>query len=851
MPKSTTAKKVASPKAKAKPAAKTKAALKSAVAVKAKPVRKSAPVAKAKTKASVLEDLPIRAHRTGGSLVIVESPAKAKTISKILGKDFLVKASVGHVRDLPRNKLGVNVRKNFEPQYEIMREKEQVVAELRQMAKAADNVYLAPDPDREGEAIAWHLSEILDMPRKTHRVAFNEITKDAVNLAIKKPRQIDKHLVDAQQARRVLDRLVGYKISPLLWRKVNGRSAGRVQSVAVRLICEREEEVQNFKPVEYWSIKAELSRLRAKVTFTAPLYKYKDKRVISASDKPSANAFFIENKEKAQQILKALEKSPFEVSALLEKSGKRQPQPPFITSTLQREAATRLGFTVKKTMQVAQSLYEGVELGSQGPVGLITYMRTDSTRIAPEAQSEAAKYIKDRYGKNYCPTTPRVYARKSKGMQDAHEAIRPSYVDKAPETLRQYLSNDQMKVYKLIWERFMASQMSACELTTRTAEITAGPAVFRASSTDVTFPGFTIVYSVALRPATDENESTNKNDEESDTANSSDAEASSGSLPEGLEKGEELKLKELHNNQHFTLPPPRFNEASLVKTLEELGIGRPSTYAATVNTIVDRKYVEKQNKTLIPTKLGQAVNQLLVEHFGAIIDVGFTADMEAQLDRIEEDKIDWQVMLKNFYVPFGETLKKAQDNMSKVLLMSDQKCPNCDKLMAIRSSRFGQFLGCVDYPECKTKIALTKEGLPVPEDRPSEEICRTCGSPMLIRYGRYGDYLACSSETCVEKRPILKLTGVDCPRPGCGGQIIQKKSRMGKIFYGCSNYSTVKCETAYWYPPLLPNGSKDSNRCPKCHSILVYKTLKRGDQIACPSKTCDYAELATGKEVHA
>jgi len=786
-----------------------------------------------------------------GALVIVESPAKAKTISKILGKDFQVRASIGHVRDLPRNKLGVNVRKNFEPQYEIMHDKETVVAELRQLAQAADKVYLAPDPDREGEAIAWHLSELLDLPKgKLHRVAFNEITKDAVTQAMKKPRQIDHHLVDAQQARRVLDRLVGYKISPLLWRKVNGRSAGRVQSVAVRIICEREEEVQNFKPVEYWSIKAELSRNRAAQTFLAPLYKYKDKRVIAASEKVSANSFFVENKKKAEEIVKKIEKETFIVSSLTEKSGKRQPQPPFITSTLQRDAATRLGYTVRKTMQVAQSLYEGVELGTQGPVGLITYMRTDSTRIAPEAQQEAAQYIKDRYGKDYCPDKPRIYVRKGKAnIQDAHEAIRPSHLDRTPESIRQYLTPDQMKVYKLIWERFVASQMSACELTTRTAEINAGDAIFRASSTDITFPGFSIVYAVTIRPTTEDNESADKNDNESDSADNTDA---TTSLPEGISKGEELKLKQLHNNQHFTQPPPRFNEASLVKTLEELGIGRPSTYAATVNTIVDRKYVERQNKALFPTKLGQAVNALLVEHFGGIIDVGFTAGMEAKLDEIEEDKVDWQGMLKEFYVPFGETLKKAQENMDKVLILSEHKCPTCGKLMAIRSSRFGQFLGCVDYPECKTKIALTKEGNPVPEDRPSDEKCRTCGSPMLIRYGRYGDYLACSAEGCEEKRPILKLTGVDCPRPGCGGQIIQKKSRMGKIFYGCSNYSSQKCETAYWYAPLLSGGpKKGTNRCPQCDSILVFKTLKRGDQVACPNKTCGFAELATGKEVHA
>ncbi len=395
--------------------------------------------------------------------------------------------------------------------------------------------------------------------------------------------------------------------------------------------------------------------------------------------------------------------------------------------------------------------------------------------------------------------------------------------------------------------------MSACELSTRSAEIAAGPAVFRASATSVTFPGFTIVYTVAIRHQTDETEAAEKNggQEESDTASGADADSSAESLPDGITKGDTLKLKELHKNQHFTQPPPRFNEASLVKTLEELGIGRPSTYAATVNTIVDRKYVEKINKALVPTKLGQAVNLLLVEHFGTIVNVGFTADMEAKLDQIEEDKVDWHGMLKEFYIPFGETLKKAQENMDKVLILSEHNCPTCGQQMAIRSSRFGQFLGCVGYPECKTKIALTKEGQPVPGDRPSEEKCRTCGSPMLIRYGRYGDYLACSSETCKEQRPILKLTGVDCPRPGCGGQIIHKKSRMGKIFYGCSNYGSKKCETAFWYPPLISGGPKGGNICPECGSMLVYKTLKRGDQIACPSKTCSFAELTTGKEIHA
>ncbi len=777
------------------------------------------------------------------SLVIVESPPKAKTISKILGRDFQVKASVGHVRDLPKNRLGVNVRKNFEPQYEILREKEPIVKELREAAQEAERVYLAPDPDREGEAIAWHLAELLDLPKsKLHRIEFNEITKDAVMAALKTPRQIDKRLVDAQQARRVLDRLVGYKISPLLWRKVNGRSAGRVQSVAVRLICEREQEVTNFEAQEYWSIKASLSKQKSKTAFLAPLYKWKDKRVIAASEKATAQTMVIENEREAKAIVKAIEDKNFEVTSVSEKASQRKPQPPFITSTLQREAANQLGFPVKKTMQVAQTLYEGIELGTEGPTGLITYMRTDSTRVAQQAQDEARKFIETKYGKDYVPAKPWVYSRKAKNVQDAHEAIRPTYPEKTPDEVKKHLSSDQYKLYKLIWQRFMASQMSAVKLNTRTVEITAGDAIFRASTTEKKFDGFTIVYDRAAKVTQSETDEENGEGEghEEETEN----------LPV-VKEGEALNLKELVKNQHFTQPPPRYTEATLVKTLEELGIGRPSTYAATVATIIDRKYVERQNKALIPTKLGQAVNLLLVEHFGNIVDVSFTANMEAKLDQIEEDEIDWHGMLKEFYQPFAETLKKAEENMNKVVILSDQTCPACGQQMAIRSSRFGQFLGCVGYPECKTKIALTKEGTPVPEDRPSDEVCTKCGAAMIIRYGRYGDYLLCSSEECKDQRPILKTTGVLCPREGCGGAIVEKKSRRGKIFFGCSNYSLNKCTSAYWYPPLISGGPNGANLCPQCHSMLLYKTLKRGDQVQCSNKECTFAELATGKEVHA
>jgi len=728
--------------------------------------------------------------------------------------------------------------------YVILADKEPIVEELKEAASTADKVYLAPDPDREGEAIAWHLEQILDLPKKkVHRIEFNEITKDAVQAAIKSPRKIDKRLVDAQQARRVLDRLVGYKISPILWRKVNGRSAGRVQSVAVRLICERENEVENFEAKEYWTIKADLSRARSKSFFSAPLARWQNKRVVAASEKQSAQTIIIESKKQADEILKKVEKQDFKVTSVTEKSSTRSPQAPFITSTLQREAATFLGYAVKKTMKVAQELYEGIELGAQGPVGLITYMRTDSTRVSQQAQEEAKAFIVSKYGKKYYPDKPREYVRKAKSVQDAHEAIRPSYPDRAPETIKQYLSSDQYKVYKLIWERFMASQMASAEILTRTVEITAGDAIFRASASEKKFQGFTIVYDRLSKDVATDSES-------AQDSGSTEDEDEATNLPE-LEKGEALKLKELKSDQHFTQPPPRYSEASLVKTLEELGIGRPSTYAATVNTIVDRKYVERVQKALSPTKLGQAVNALLVEHFGNIVDVGFTADMESRLDQVEEDKVDWQEILKEFYQPFNATLKQAEENMKKTLILSDQLCPNCGQQMAIRSSRYGQFLGCVGYPECNTKISLTKEGLPVPEDRPSEEKCTTCGSPMLIRYGRYGDYLACSAEECKEQRPILKTTGVDCPRPECGGLIVEKKSRHGKIFYGCSNYSKNQCTSAYWYPPLLSGGPKGDNKCPKCSSMLIYKTLKRGDQVACSSKECDFAELVSGLEVHA
>lgn len=739
------------------------------------------------------------------NLVIVESPAKAKTIKKILGDTYQIKASVGHIRDLPVKKLGVNVKENFEPDYEIMPGKDKIVEELVKAAKESDKVFLAPDPDREGEAIAWHIASILDKPQKDlYRIVFNEITKSAILEAVKSPRAIDLDKVNAQQARRVLDRLVGYKISPILWTKVGkGLSAGRVQSVAVRLICEREQEVLAFVPVEYWTITAELAKLKSSSFFFAELQKYKGQKLE------------IKNEEETQKILDVLNKADteFKVAKITTSERKRKPQAPFITSTLQREASTRLGYSVKKTMQIAQKLYEGIDLGSSGPVGLITYMRTDSTRIADEARDSAKDYIVNHYGKNYYPETPNVYAKKGKNTQDGHEAIRPTYIDKSPETVKQYLSNEQYRIYKLIWERFVASQMECASVKTVTVDIEAEGYEFKASTSKITFDGFLIVY--------DDREEEEKNK----------------SIPD-LEKGDVLKLKNLLPKQHFTQPPPRYSEATLVKTLEELGIGRPSTYAPTIATIQERGYVLKEEKVLIPTPLGFAVNELMVKNFPEIVDVHFTAAMETKLDDIAEKSTDWKTVIGDFYTPFAEVLKNAKKNIEKVAVISEQVCTECGKPMAIKTSRWGsQFLGCTGYPDCKTTMPLTKDLKPAPEDRPSDEVCEQCGSAMVIKYGRYGDYLACTNQDCKFRKKYAKKTGVKCPQEGCDGDIIQKKSRYGKIFYGCNKYPN--CNFALWSEPT-------GDFCPKCNSMLVRKILKKGNKIACSSKECKYEQLEEG-----
>jgi len=733
------------------------------------------------------------------NLVIVESPAKAKTIKKILGDSYFIKASVGHIRDLPKKTLGVDIKNNFEPEYEILENKKKVVDELNQAAKEADEIFLAPDPDREGEAIAWHISNILNKPKKhIHRIEFNEITKTAILEAVNNPRPINMNTVNAQQARRILDRLVGYKLSPLLWQKVGkGLSAGRVQSVAVKIICDREKEIDAFISEEYWTINAELSKQKSSASFNAELTKFNGEKIE------------INNGEQSAKIVETLSSpsTEFKVSKVSTRNTQRKPQAPFITSTLQREGSNRLGYSVKKTMQVAQKLYEGVELGSIGHVGLITYMRTDSTRISDEARDAAKEYIVEHFGKNYYPEEPRVFAKKGKNVQDAHEAIRPSYIDKNPESVRQYLTPEQHKLYKIIWERFISSQMQCAEVKTISAEIEAAKYTLRASSSKIVFDGFLIVY--------DDREDEEKTD----------------AIPD-LNKDDILKLKKIDPKQHFTQPPPRYSEATLVKALEEQGVGRPSTYAPTISTIQDRGYVIKEEKSLVPTLLGKAVNELLVKHFPDIVDSQFTANMENNLDDIAGNHAEWKKILSAFYEPFAEVLKKAKKEMEKVEILTEHVCTECGKRMALKTSRFSsQFLGCSGYPECKNTMPLAKDQKPLPEDRPSDELCEKCNSSMLIKRGPYGDYLSCSNEECKHKKKYIIKTGVKCPQPECEGELIEKKSRYGKVFYGCDKYPA--CSFALWSEP-------SGEKCPECGSMLVKKYLKKGNKIACSKKECAF-----------
>lgn len=739
------------------------------------------------------------------ALVIVESPAKSKTIKKILGDSYQIEASYGHIRDFPPKVLGFDVANDFEPSFIVIPEKKVVVKKLNDLAKKSDKIYLASDPDREGEAIAWHVRQVLEVPdEKINRIEFNEITPKAIKSAVEHPRQIDMERVKAQQTRQILDRLVGYKISPVLWEKMRNYrlSAGRVQSVALRMICEREDEIDAFVPVEYWSITADL--LKGKLPFSAELTKYKDKKIE------------IKNKEEADKIVADLTKKglKYEVSKVTYRDTQRKPSAPFITSTLQREASSKLGYGVSKTMQIAQKLYEGIEIGGE-PVGLITYMRTDSVRISDDAQAAAKDFITDSYGENYYPKTPNNYVKgKGKNVQDAHEAIRPSYIEKTPDSIKQYLTSEQYRLYKLIWSRFIASQMENAKVKNTSVDITADDYLFKTGTSKVIFDGFLKVY--------------NENDDEQDSAK----------IPD-LEQGDELKLQKIEPKQHFTQPPPRFTEASLVKALEEHGIGRPSTYAPIISKIQQKGYVEKLEKALAPTILGRTLCRELIKYFTDIMNYKFTAQMETKLDDIAEEKAVWTDVLKDFYTPFTETVDSAKKNMPKVLIESDVVCPKCGKKMIVRTSRFGtQFLGCSGYPECKTMMPLNKDGSAAPVDEKSDEKCEKCGSEMIVKVGPYGKYLQCTNDECKHRKRIVITTGVKCPK--CGeGEIIQRKSKYGKIFYGCNKYPD--CDFVSWNEPVQEN-------CPECGAYLVKKITKKESKLVCSNNTCSFSKPLESEE---
>jgi DNA topoisomerase-1 len=755
-------------------------------------------------------------------LVIVESPAKAKTINKILGKIFTVKASIGHIRDLPEKELGVDIENNFAPRYIVIPGKEKIIKELKKAARDADVIYLAPDPDREGEAIAWHISETIKDGKgkaggkgegKTiYRVTFNEITERSVKDAVENPDKIDINKVNAQQARRILDRLVGYKLSPLLWRKVRkGLSAGRVQSVALRLVVEREREIEAFEQKEYWNITGQF-RGSVLPQFSARLYKY-DHHLVVNRDK---NRFLIKDESAARALVEELRNKEYLLRNVTRKLRKRKPSPPFITSTLQQEASRRLRFTPKKTMTIAQQLYEGVELGSEGAVGLITYMRTDSVRVSKEAQEAARSFIKEMYGKDYLPQKPPSYKRKGQ-VQDAHEAIRPTYLNRPPETLKAFLTRDQYSLYRLIWQRFIASQMASAEIEQTVFEIAdrnEGKVEFRTSGDVIRFKGFMAVYSESLESGEDEA-------------------SGAGKLPL-LKEGESLVLEDIEPSQHFTQPPPRYTEASLVKALEEKGIGRPSTYATILSTIQDRRYVKKEDGKLRPKELGVIVNDLLVERFPELMDVGFTANLEKKLDTIEEGNLEWVKVVREFYTPFDKELDEAMRTLEKRRpedRPTDIKCEKCERPMVERWGRHGWFLACTGYPECKNAKPLeSKKVEPAPVE-PVNEKCPECGEQMVIKDGRYGRFLACS------RYPECKTTaplgiGVKCPQDG--GEIVEKRSKKGKVFWSCSNWPD--CRFASWYKPV-------NEKCPECGAeYLLQKNGRDGKTIHfCPERQCKYS----------
>ena len=686
-------------------------------------------------------------------LVIVESPAKAKTISKILGRNYKVVASVGHVRDLPKSRLGVEIENDFEPDYINIRGKGPLIKDLKKEAKKADKVFLATDPDREGEAISWHLAYILGLDEnEKYRVEFNEITKERIKQAIKSPRNLDKNLVDAQQARRILDRLVGYKISPLLWKKIKkGLSAGRVQSVAVKLICDRESEIDEFIPVEYWTIKALLNK--DEQGFESNFY--------GVEKKGKDEKLQINSKSESDSILKELKKNEFIVNEVKKGKRKRNPYPPYTTSTMQQDASKKLGFSTKKTMMVAQQLYEGIDLKKGGITGLITYMRTDSTRVSNEAMSVARSYIENKFGKEYS-NGGRSYSNKSKKeTQDAHEGIRPTYIDHSPDDIKDYLNKDQYRLYKMIWSRFMGSQMKEALYNTLNVRIMNGQYVFRSNGSQLVFPGFLTIYSTT------------------------DEETSDMALPT-MNKGDILDLDKLEPKQNFTQPPARFTEASLIKLMEEMGIGRPSTYSPTISTILSRGYVMLEKKSFYPTELGLLVNELLTEYFTHVVNEKFTANLEDELDDIASGSTFWKEVVRDFYKDFHKELVIAEEEIDKIEIedeVSDVICEKCGRNMVVKHGRFGKFLACPGYPECKNT------------------------------------------------KPIVDKIEVPCPK--CGGDVVRKRSKKGRVFYGCNNYPD--CDFVSWDEPV-------KEKCPDCNGPMVIKRLKSRTTVKCVDSNCGYSK---------
>ncbi|MEP6569453.1 MAG: type I DNA topoisomerase [Acidobacteriota bacterium] len=819
------------------------------------------------------------------NLVIVESPAKAKTINKYLGKDYLVKASIGHIKDLPAKGLGVDVDDDFKPTYEVIpdskkRNNKKIVSELKAAAKVADNIYFAADPDREGEAICQHLAEeiVPKRPTKaTFRVMFNEITKRAVNEAFEHPKQIDQNLVDSQQARRVLDRLVGYKVSPLLCRTVGGKlSAGRVQSVALRMVVEREREIEKFIKTEYWTIAANLGA-KLPPAFDARLFKIGEQTVktggFDQDIKPSE--ILLGDEAKATDIVAEANRQTFVVNEVTKKERKRNPVPPFITSKLQQEAARKLGWAVKRTMMVAQKLYEGIEIGAEGSVGLITYMRTDSTRVSDAALQEVRDFISKQFGPPYLPEKA-IHYRSKKDAQDAHEAIRPTDVARTPDSLSSYLNNDELRLYRLIWQRSVASQMTPALFDQTTIDIAAGRFIFRATGSVQKFDGFLKIYQEGRDEKTEEDEEAER------------------TLPL-VEKGETLTLNQITPEQHFTDPPPRFTEATLVKALEEKGIGRPSTYAAIMTTILAREYVEKREGRFHPTDLGKTVNDLLIEGgFADLFNETYTARMEEELDSVEEGKLKWTDALHEFYDKFSRDLvtfteytgriKNEEIPTEEVCLKCETKgmvrkrgrfgkylkclkceatrdaepkastngangtetpgggvaaepeiCELCDKPMQMKRGRFGPFLGCTGYPECRNIRKIAKSGVAAPAPVPLDEKCPVDDAQLVRRFGRFGEFISCSN---YPKCKYIKQesTGVHCARPGCKGELVVKKSKRGKVFYGCGTYPD--CDRVYWDKPV-------ADACPKCNApfLLEKTTKKQGTFRHCANEDCDYSSI--------